>query len=380
MEQFDLHVCLVSGQAMPNILPVFSKNFKPKEVVLLVSEAMQTQAGYLKELYKNFQIKVSEILLKDAYDIAEIESKLQALRDEHYGQSIALNVTGGTKLMAIAAQKVFADLDLPVFYVQPDTSEILMVSPTYSRNEIESSIRLENYLLAHGFKIENEVCRQLPDLKKHVDLTQKILASIGRYSDAIGTVNKWISDAGKNVELRLSIAQHDLGSNVKDLLDLYQEYGLLTWNRSAIQFKDEKSRVYINGGWLEEYVFAQLNKVSGIQDKACNLQVVREDAKANSKGKNNEFDIAFIARNHLHIIECKTKNMKAEHAGSDETVYKLDSLAGVGGLMTKKYLISYKELDAATKTRAKDLGVFCISGKELQNLGARLQSWVHPVK
>lgn len=380
MEQFDLHVCLVSAQAMPNILPVFSKNFKPKEVVLLVSDAMRTQAGYLKELYKNFQIKVSEIFLQDAYDIAEIESKLQALRDERYGQSIALNVTGGTKLMAIAAQKIFADLELPVFYVQPDTSEILMISPDYSRNEIASSIRLENYLLAHGYKVENEVCRQLPNLKTHVDLTQKILASIERYSAAIGTVNKWIDDAGQNAKLSLSIGNYDLGSNVKDLLELYQEYGLLTWNRNTIQFKDEKSRIYINGGWLEEYVFAQLNNVKDIQDKACGLKVVREDAKANSKGKNNEFDIAFIARNHFHLIECKTKNMKAEHAGSDETVYKLDSLAGVGGLMTKKCLVSYKELDAATKTRAKDLNIKCISGKELQTLGVHLQNWVHPVR
>ena len=41
MQKYDIHVCLISAQAAPNLLPVLDDNFKPKKAIFIVSEIMK---------------------------------------------------------------------------------------------------------------------------------------------------------------------------------------------------------------------------------------------------------------------------------------------------------------------------------------------------
>lgn len=41
MKKFDVHVCLVSDQALPNFIPVLAEDFRPQEVILLATEPMK---------------------------------------------------------------------------------------------------------------------------------------------------------------------------------------------------------------------------------------------------------------------------------------------------------------------------------------------------
>lgn len=41
MKKFDVHVCLVSDQALPNFIPVLTEDFRPQEVILLATEPMK---------------------------------------------------------------------------------------------------------------------------------------------------------------------------------------------------------------------------------------------------------------------------------------------------------------------------------------------------
>ena len=62
-----MHVCLVSGQPVPNVLPVLLE--RPEKVALLVTPEMQEQAERLKNIFRAraIQISVYEI---PAYDFA----------------------------------------------------------------------------------------------------------------------------------------------------------------------------------------------------------------------------------------------------------------------------------------------------------------------
>ena len=41
MKKFDVHVRLVSDQALPNFIPVLAEDFRPQEVILLATEPMK---------------------------------------------------------------------------------------------------------------------------------------------------------------------------------------------------------------------------------------------------------------------------------------------------------------------------------------------------
>ena len=56
MRNFDVHVCLVSKQPLPNLIPILVSDPKPKEVILLVSHEMNERAGWLETVLKTYHI------------------------------------------------------------------------------------------------------------------------------------------------------------------------------------------------------------------------------------------------------------------------------------------------------------------------------------
>ncbi len=96
------HVLLVSAQAAPNLLPALDPAMKPAEAVLLVSAKMQPRADALEKVLVQTGVETSRVALANEHDFAALESTLLDLAAARTGQSVALNVTGGTKLMALA--------------------------------------------------------------------------------------------------------------------------------------------------------------------------------------------------------------------------------------------------------------------------------------
>ena len=125
----QVHVCLVSDQAAPNLLPALDPSLKPREVVLLVSGKMQARAEALATVLHEAGVATTAVALNDEHDYARLETAMLEVATERDGQSIALNVTGGTKLMALAAQAVAVAAHWAVFYVDADTDEVIWLAP-----------------------------------------------------------------------------------------------------------------------------------------------------------------------------------------------------------------------------------------------------------
>lgn len=96
-----------------------------------------------------------------------------------------------------------------------------------------------------------------------------------------------------------------------------------------------------------------------------------------NKGHKNEFDVAFMAKNKLHIIECKTMIMDREEGiKAEDILYKLETLKDYGGLLAKKCLVSYFEVPKYVKNRASFLNIEIIHGEDVQRLKLKIQEWV----
>lgn len=113
--KYDVHFCLISDQAAPSLLPILDPDFKPKEAVFLVSDKMKSNAEALANVFKEKNVKVTLVRIENIYDFHEMENCFIEQIDQFDGQNIALNVTGGTKLMAIVAQNTFAMGGKPIF-------------------------------------------------------------------------------------------------------------------------------------------------------------------------------------------------------------------------------------------------------------------------
>lgn len=386
--KYDVHFCLISDQAAPSLLPILDPEFKPKEAVFLVSDKMKSNAEALAKVFKEKNVKVTSVRIENIYDFQEMENCFIELIDQFDGQNIALNVTGGTKLMAIVAQNTFAMGGKPIFYVDSDNNQILFIrhdekEPKEQRipNKIlNCQIDLKTYLSAYGM-VYKSVKQPLASERLLANL-EPFIKQYDKYKDDIPLLNAYASESQKS-GFKVDFKHHKVKSLVTLLEELHHK-DLLDFDNHRIDFRDTMHKDLLNGIWLEEITYKAIENIKSIQDKALSLEVGNSSYDQNKKqyalqnqGNQNEFDIAFIAKNRLHIIECKTQMMNKEGGlKSEDILYKLEALKNYGGLMTKKCLVSYFEVPESVKNRAKELHVEIIQGKDLQRLREKIANWI----
>lgn len=368
------HLILVSAQPIPNITPMLDEAIKPQKVLMLVSPDMRERAKALENIFKPRGISVEQYAIDDAYDADHISDTALDILGRYPDGDIALNATGGTKLMSIAAYEAFRSEKAPIYYVHPEHDRLLWLSPKRAPHELADRLKLKDYLMAYG---ADQV--DIPDLGQSVPtpiqaLTQNLLAGIDRYADELGALN-YLALQADNPQLSTQI-EH--GPQAKpmlwELLELFEQAGLCRIDGRRLSFPDQQARFVANGGWLEMHTYkicTQLKKDCRIQDVACNITIQRHPA-----GKTpvkNEIDVGLIRDNRLHLIECKTKRFEKDA----DVLYKLDSLRDlIGGLQGRAMLVSFNSLDKVSRARAKELNIALCSKTDLRNLQQHLHAWL----
>lgn len=371
----NIHVLLVSAQAAPNLLPALDPELKPNEAILLVSKKMAGRATALESVLREASVKVSRLILDDEHDFSALEKVMLDFALTRDGEDIALNVTGGTKLMALAAQSVAQAAGWRIFYVDVDTDEVIWLGKEAQRKKLAAQLRLPHYLRGYGFRLEEGI-EHPPAERRHNELLQTMVSQVGSLEAPLGQLNylAQIAEDKRSLHIDLSAEQQDSRS-LEALLRNFESAGVLSVTGSKIQFSSEQDRNFTKGGWLEHHTYRTLSAVHselGVRDKAANLIVVDES------GVKNELDIAFLARNRLFIVECKTARMDNPRAGkANDTLFKLSEICRrVGGLGTKGMLASYRQLGDSEKKLAKALNIDVVAGSELNRLDERLKRWV----
>ena len=369
------HLVLVSAQPIPNLTPILDDTLRPKKVVMLVSPDMQERSKALENIYKPRGISVERCLIGDPWDAGHISDLVLDLLTQYPNRDIALNATGGTKLMSIAAYEVFRSEKLPIFYIHPEQDRLIWLSPKQPSVNLANRLKINDYLTAYGAS-SVEIPETTGVTKTLRQLTQQLLTDIDRYANELSTLN-FLAYKANNPQLTSEIeAGPQSKPQLWELLELFEEAGLCKINGHSLRFSDESARFAANGGWLETHTYGiclNLKKAIGIQDVASNITINRQ--LAGRAVVKNEIDIGLIKANRLHLIECKTKRF--DNDKDADVLYKLDSLRDLmGGLQGRAMLVSFNLLDKPSRARAKELNIALCCQAELQNLQHNLQTWI----
>lgn len=368
-----IHVYLVSDQATPNILPAYDKRIKPDIVYLLHGEDDVAFAQGLKEVLVQLGVKVYFWPIDNVWHKDHIQLRLlelfELLNITDNNCQVALNLSGGNQLSCVAAFETFLAYQQAVFHIQPHSDQLTWLHPNdLASFNLQDSIRLEPFLLAYGVKLKSKPIRHVANAKQ-LTLATDILTNIEQYASVLPTLN-YLANTAQG-----SLVSSPLQNTHKDLLaliDAFEQAGQLSLKNNCLHFNDEATRFFVNGGWIELYVFDVIRQCrkqfAQIQDVAYSVNVYRD---ANGHEIPNEIDVAFLYNNRLHIVECKTmvfKSSKRRVSGAN-TLYKLDSLSDVlGGLHAKAMLVSFMKLPKHDWQRAKDLNIDVCAAEQLLHL------------
>lgn len=380
---YDTQICLVSEQTLPNYLGACLSDPMPRTVHLVVTERMKEKADILEQALKRKGCEVAQHSIPTAGH-NEVFNCLCTISESIQGP-IAINVTGGTKVMALMAVEWanMSELETFIFYVDTQQGQLLHLTGDMESYPLSCNLSIADILFAgSGHTIASKDQALVPkqtfaSLKQLIELFIQFPRTLKDFNTISGSAKQdlrafWVPDP-----------------KLQKAMNIAQELGMVTYTQNNVTFASEEARKWCNGGWLEEYVkgvLAGMRKKKLIDDFAANIELnYRNHIKGAQKDAvQNELDAAFSKNNQLYLIECKTSDLTGKEQANinirtkaTDAIYKLNTLRrNLGGAFGRGMIATVFEPREEDQERAQELRLRLVCGTRLLGLEKEISQWI----
>lgn len=344
-------ITLVGGQWLPIYLGI--KEYQPDHIHFVVSEESTSTVASIKSSIGN--VKVSECLC-DPYSFSSIVSAIEnTISKIDDNTTIRINLTGGTKIMFLAAQSVILNKKLKGFYI--NQNETVLFVPEFTQHKLTCNLTAQEFLQMSGHAITSS--KSLGDFSENeVKEAFAIRDFVMRYE----SVNLKV-----NAELRRII-------NSKGSLPKKDSFSLpgdieLTWDYSNIHLQEKGKSLltlqsklartfFFYAGWWEYVVADAIRKWEGAREILMQCEIPFKETSEMSK---NEIDVLVNLGKKLIFIECKSGKVTPNDIDKMRIVKET-----YGGMISRTMLVSYFKPTAAIMEKCKELHIdtfFLYDGK-----------------
>lgn len=280
-------LCLIGEQPVPNLLPI--RELKPKEVVLFYTTFTEERSKYLRSVLINEGIICEQVKVDDPYHIEDIVATIGDEVDSS-NSSCLLNLTGGTKPMAIAGFEVSREKNIHFCYLQSEGKRNLLFFYSWNddnnlqandvREMRDDLITIDDYLKTHLGEYHqwnnwNNFERSAYEtLKPHVtEITHSIrkggsleIDLIFRCGNRVGIAELKTGKSATEKEgidqLNAACAREYLGTYTNKFLIIDRKYPpnnkelARAWNINVIELTESKDKGYVVDADKEKLVQA----------------------------------------------------------------------------------------------------------------------------
>lgn len=316
------HICIISHHNVAELLGAILPNSRAACVHLVVSREMQAAAAAFRQVCASYNLPCYSYIL-NCSDVTDIMALLEEIHTKRPNSELAVNITGGTKLMSLAAYMWAFRSDVPAFYVD-STAKNIQIFQKQGRRVIPlpDLLSYEDLLGLYGYSIIERNISPLPGKVDEATCKISRLLRNENGKDAIHELNFLLTNAGNELDV-----SYTRTSAMHELLVQCKKAGKLDYDERRILLFNEKCRGWCRGHWLEDYVhgiLVHLEKEGKIRSWATAVKVEKD-------GVENELDGIFTANNRLYILECKTTRLLPrfngqKHLPAVKDFYKADSI------------------------------------------------------
>lgn len=362
------HLCFISDQNVAELLGALMYEPGSVQIHALATPRMAEKAETFKKTCRRNGIACSIYPLSKA-GIEEIGRLLDAIYKARPGGDWAVNITGGTKLMTLAAFDWATRNNIAAFYIDTASRVInFHQAGLWRKLRLPDVLKFDALLNLYGYEIEmGGAAHPISGQESAVGLID-----LGSHALGLAAIH-YLNDRAIAASATTGLTTpYEPAPHLAKLLAICNAAGKLNYTKSYITFPNNDCRKWCNGIWLEEYVqtvLALLQAEGRITSWASNVKII-------GAGYYNELDAIFTVNNRLHVIECKTSRL-ASKGGATSILYKSDSLNDrIGGSFTRSLLCALDPLSEAEEQRAKNMGIKAVIGAELKNLKEILTEWI----
>jgi hypothetical protein len=338
-------VSLISDQTIQNV--IFIKHFSgiDRHVFVTTAEMEKSEKWRSKWIENAANITADRIpVIED--DIANIEQALQQKINIVPEDEIIINLTGGTKIMAIGVYNFFQHHTNQIYYIPigKNSFRCMVGSEKGKDTVIDYRVSVEEYLKSYGITFTTK--KPIKSDRQAFSFFQKFINADSTSLEIIERLR--VHWRGKKKKVNLTdIEQFEeatLSEQGKRIPQLREWLQSMDFQLDSPEIISDKEIDYLTGGWFEEYVYFKIRESLGLGDSQIALGVV---LKKDQNVTENDLDVVFTLNNALHVIECKTAMSEDGKTSSrlfNETVYKASALRKYFGLVVNSYLFTLSDL------------------------------------
>lgn len=275
------HIVFVSEQLLPSILGVAIPGAEPACIHAIITKEMRQKGEVLRNVLEKRGKSCTTYDLRSADQIHVFEL-LDNIYAQCEGQPPALNLTGGTKLMALAAAEWAYANDVPTFYIDTAADQIILPGRHWEYLGLPDMMNVRDLLAAYDYCMGNCIQEPVPLERREIltNMLELVCGSSPAAARALQSLNACAQQA-RTVPNRIVEDKATPAPEWEALLGLCQKSGMLHRGNGCVEFPTEKARKWCNGIWLEEFIQMTLYKLQ------CNKQITSWASSVQVKKKRN---------------------------------------------------------------------------------------------
>ncbi|MBF0555951.1 MAG: DUF1887 family protein, partial [Nitrospirae bacterium] len=287
------HICvsLVSDQTIPNILSIY--HFKPDELLFITTDVMEKRGKrvHIVNTLKRYGSDYDYSGNRSHHIIVKEDSVLDCKRnldqwigsDDRETSTFTVNLTGGTKIMLIAAYEYFKEYAARMIYIPIGKNEFITPFPkseALKNTALDFRLNVLDYLTAYGIKIINEhkLSANCEEAQKRSELSLWIVKN---YNEIKPLMNR-LSEKLRKYRNDKKGFQFNTGYEPKcgQEKELFEKAGIKYENNKYSKHLSKSEIIYLTGGWLEEYCYNELIQFvgKGIDDVILGISCKKDNS------------------------------------------------------------------------------------------------------
>lgn len=339
-------ITLLGGQLMPILLGI--REFNPEIVYLLCSK--ESEKGLVAIKHMAGKVKIKEIQV-EAFNYSVIKKACENILPLiNEGDELSVNLTGGTKIMALACQAFVLEHQLNGFYINQNNT--LLSIPGYQIVPVNEKLSIDDFLKLsghHKYTFERLSDYNVQDRTAASGIES--FASTNQYKDIMSHIRRTFKDQAIPLTGDETFGTGDrLRYKWSD-----KEVEIFIYGKSKHRFVSKKIiDLFFNAAWWEIAVALELEKE--LKPKEL-LMKVKLPYIGDGTTDKNEIDILISDNNKLIFIECKSGTVKNADVQKMKTVKQT-----YGGLVSKSLLVSLYPPGDTIIERCQELDIIVFNG------------------
>lgn len=339
---------IVSAQTLPNYLFVKQMYEEGDKVIWIVSHSMQNAMQCLATTFQREDVKIA-LQKGEEENMQTIQQILKEKID--INENFIINLTGGTKLMAIAVYNFFRENcpNASFFYIPWPKNSITDIQ-TQKTTELTSKVSIQEYFSLYDMMFRNGRKPYL-SFEQAKDMFYKMNAIGEKYHNELSELrelkkkNRFDGDNGRNKskprpysDIKGINLEEGIGgdkSTRAERIENFIEQNELP-KKCEKGFISGEDMVCLTGEWFEDLIY-YITEEEKPDEILCGIEVL----KNGDRDSKNELDVVYIKDNILYIRECKTGWEKGKMF--NDIVYKAIAIKSLFGLSIKSSVYSCRE-------------------------------------